>query len=71
MVRFYRGVVEGSCDDAECLISAKTSLEAENKMLSYYDSLSSRIGELLNIGIYNIEASEYYGAIKYQSAVCI
>ena len=71
MVRFYRGVVEGSCDAAEYLISAKTSLEAENKLLHQYDTISRKIGELLHISIFSIDSSEYYGAKKYRTEICI
>lgn len=69
MIHFYRGEAECSIMNISCYIQAESSMKAENKLISYYDEKSSIHGELLSIHIEKIDASEYYGTMKYNNGI--
>ena len=74
MFQFFRGEIEGSIitDNFTCYIMARSALEAENKLIEYYETnLIREYGEMMFINVVSIDASEYYGFKKLNTCCCI
>ncbi len=64
---YYKGEIKSSIIDTTftCYILADNPIEAENKLLSYYDKhLFGEFGECPDTAIYVISNTEYYGMKK-------
>ena len=75
MYSFYVGEISGSINPDKiftCYIIAKSNLDAENKLVQYFDNnLMSTMGEIVKISIINIETEEYYGSKKSRTSIFI
>ena len=69
MYYFYKGLIEGSIKSEEVFMLVKNFLDAENKLMEYYENHSRDFGELIDMTIFVIEASNFYGALKREKKI--